>query len=316
MRYQEAINSLRSGKDKKFILTGSEPFLKEQFIRACRALQETSVYYPDDWKEALSDLSTEGLFGEKRAVVLFSFDKMKPELFVGHVKLSTDTIILTLTEKADLKSRTMTELMAVAQQVPCEKMKENGDEYPRWVESAIAGNGYTMENGVGRSMYMRVGADMHALSNEIEKLFMVSGESKNITLEQVRLYVSNTARATAFELLEDLLKGDVKGALGKMSSHTSSESLGDLLHLMCSYMEKFYRMLLLREQKFQTDEIADIIGIHKYYVRNLYMPKVVSLGKSAIADKIDRLVTLEARLRTFRGDKRILLEQFIYSFSQ
>jgi len=40
----------------------------------------------------------------------------------------------------------------------------------------------------------------------------------------------------------------------------------------------------------------------------------LALGKSNVLGKLDALCDVDARIRTFKGDKRIILDRFIYSF--
>jgi DNA polymerase III delta subunit len=315
MRYTDAVLQLRTGKERKFILVGGEPFLKDQFILVCKSkYPEATTFYPDNANEALSVLSTEDLFQEERAIILVDFNKMKPDKFVSAIKSSQDILIFSLTEKADVKTKAMTEVIGVALTVQCDKLKEYGNDYPSWVASVIKGSGYTFEEEVDKEVYQRVGPSMFTLSSELNKLFIVNTESKHISLNDVNKYVSITANSTAYELLEDLLNQNVKSALSRFLS--SLEDPGELVKFLSIYMEKFYRMLLLQEQKYTTEEIADIIGMSKFLIQMKYLPKIRNLGGKFIAAKFDLLCELEARMRSFKGDKNVLFEQFIYSFAK
>jgi DNA polymerase III subunit delta len=314
MRYLEAISALKAGKERKFILPGPEIYLKDQFVRICKSIKPSLiVYYPDNAKEALEVLSSDSMFEEEKAYALIDFDKMKPEKFSRLIRETKDILILCLTEKADLKSKSLTEVIACAKPVPCEKMKEYGEDYPTWVSSVITSSGYTMEEGVAREIYLKVGPDMFSLSSELDKLFIVKGDDKYITKVDVDRFVSKTARSTAYELLDDLLNRNVKSALVKYSC--SSEDPGDLVRFLGIHMEKLYRVLLLKDQKFDADQISEIVGIHRFLLKTRYMPKALAMGKSMIADKIDQLCQLEVSLRSFKGSKNMLFERFIYSFA-
>ena len=66
----------------------------------------------------------------------------------------------------------------------------------------------------------------------------------------------------------------------------------------------------------EVDDIADIIGLHKYFVKSKYMPKAINFGKVEIAKKIDQLCSLNNQLCQFKGDKKILVEKFFLSFQK
>jgi len=317
MRFQEAHQQLKSGRGKKFLLSGPEDFLKEHLIQCARGLSpDFFVFYSDEAVNALETVSTVDLFSSARSLILYDIDKMKPERFVEPIRESEDVVIATLSEKADLKSRAVTELIGVMAPVACEKLRNYGNDYPLWITGFISESGFNADDGVSDLIFDRVGDDMFALSKEIRKLLLVTSESKRITIADVSKYVSITAKTSAFDILDDLLKKDVKAALRRFDSFSeSSESLVEFVKFLCNYMEKLYRILLLRDKKFESDDIADIVGIPRFLVKTKYLPKALGLGKSTISAKIDQLCSLDVRVRTFKGDKRILIEQFIYSFA-
>lgn len=312
MRYNEGVAALRKNPVGRFMLTGQEPFLKENFIKLSRALGgEYLGYWPDEAKAALSNLRSTSLFDGRRTIALFDFEKMKPDHFVDALKSTTDTVIMILGEKTDMKSRTMSEIVTMSSVISCDKLRDYGADYPRWIASMITDSGYSYESGVEALLFHRVGPDMFTLAREIEKLLIVCS-GKHITSEDVTHYVSVTSRSTAFDLLEALLKKDAGAALRCLS--TSQENPVDLVRFLGIYFEKMYRIVLLKEEKFDVDTIADVVGIHKYLLSTKYLPRVIPLGKQFIADKIHRLCELDARLRTFKGDDDILIQQFVYSF--
>lgn len=313
MRYIEGIVELKKKPVGRFMLTGPEQFLKENFVKVARSLGGDYLgLWSDEVKEALSNLRTIPLFDGRRTIALFDFDKMKPDQFVDAIKrASSDTIIMLLGEKADLKTRAMTEIVSISTVVTCEKLRDYGADYPKWISSLITESGYTIESGVEALLFYRIGPDMFTLSREIEKLFLMC-KGKHITSEDVSRYVSMTSRATAFDLLDAMLRKDVGAALRCLSTYRESEH--ELVKFLGNYMEKMYRIALLREEGFELDIIADVIGIHKYLVSTRYLPRVIPLGKKFFADKLHRLCELDARMRTFRGDEGILIQQFVYSF--
>ena len=73
-------------------------------------------------------------------------------------------------------------------------------------------------------------------------------------------------------------------------------------------------MILLRDRKHSIDSIADILGIPKFLVGNKYLPPALTLGKSFLNKQLERLCELDLKVRSFKGCKKILVEQFIYKF--
>jgi len=318
MRIQEAVAALVNGRCQKFALYGPEPFFKERFIRIVKARTNCSIYYPDTADEALSEISLDTLFDPSRAFVFVDFDKMKLERFVKPIQNWNGVLVLTLSDKADMKVRAMTEILARVGVVSCERLKEGyGNEYQLWVLSAIREAGFEPDDGVEDAIYSRVGPDLFVLSCELDKLFLVKGLDKRVTKQDVERYVQVSARSSAYDVLDHLLRGDVPKAFKTMESFCrSADTPEELLKFLGSYFEKLYRMLLLKEQGLSPEDIASIVGIPSFHVKTRYLPRALAMGKHEIADKIDQICGLEIGFRSFRGDKRVLFDRFIFSFSK
>lgn len=316
MRFSEATRAARSGKGR-FLLVGAEPFLKDRFMRFVRSIcPDSSTFRPDQADEALSHLSGNGLFeGSGRAIILADFEGFsKPGRFVAPIAECKDLLVISVAEKTDLKSRALSSVAASCQPVQCDKLREYGTDYPEWIASYIRESGRTASDEICGMIYHRVGPNMFSVSSELEKLFLV--REGTITEEDVIRFVHPTAKATAFEVLDDLLKKDVKSALGRFSSYSlGADDPAEFCRFLSLYMEKMYRILLLRDQGFNPDDIADIVGIPRFLVKTRYLPRALGLGKSWIFTRLEALAALDVNLRVFRGNRAVLLDRLIFSFS-
>lgn len=317
MIYQNALSSLKFKKEKKFALVGNEPYLKELFIRTAEQVYSDCTLYsffPEEQEQALGMLESEDLFGDK-LLVFHTFNKMKMESFEEAIKKYDSNLILVIGDKARLKARAMTKILSIVNAVECKKFKEYGMEYPSWIRSRIVDSGFTAEGEIDKLIFSRVGPNMYVIAHELEKLFILKADEKVITSQDVYRVVAKTAVSTAYEIFESLLKRDVRQALDSFYSYAGNrDNFIDIVSFLGSYMEKIFRMLLLKEGKFSNDDIADIIGLPKFIVKTRYMPKAVTLGRQKVASAINDICQLNVRLRLFKGDKRILVEKFILDF--
>ena len=317
MRYSEALAALSYKREAKFTLVGPEPYLKNLFIKRVHetysdiAIQEL---YSDQQDEALQILSSEGLFGAQ-VVIINNFDKMRVESFKSCIAAFNGCLVLSLTDKASVSSRALSMATNGTALVECNKLRDYGTDYPLWISSQIHEAGYTAEEGVDSALFTLVGPNMFVISNELEKLFILKAD-KVITVEDISKIVSISAVGTSFEIFDFLMKKDVPKALKSLYSFMrAQDDLGSIVWFLGSYFEKMYRMLLLREQKFEMDAIADIVGIPRFMVKTKYMPRAQAFGKESLAAKIDALCNLDVQMRTFKGDKKILIEKYIVDFS-
>ena len=319
MRYQEAIKALKHGHESKFVLEGDEPYLKDQFIRASEAYNkdsEKSVFYPESEESALDTLYTEGFFG-KRVVVLMDFNRMTVEKFGDVLGQSGDVIVMCLTDGAKSSTRVMGPVMEKSCKVDCKKMREYGSDYPNWISSKARAAGYTLQDEADSAIYNKTGPEMFAISQELKKLFILKSDEKIISVDDVNDSVSDTAAESSYEILGCLLKRNVVGALSRLDRYVrTTDNLFELSMFLFHYMEKMYRIILMREMKMDPADIASVLRIPKFYLVSRYMPRALSLGKSEIARQLSSLADLDVQLRSFKGDRKVLLERFIYGFVQ
>ena len=313
MKYEEALGALKYDREQRFALIGSENYLKESFVRKAKEILPDCDCMEFYQEEDALDFASSGTFFSKRLMVLQNFDKMTVAKFEDLV--FDGYIIYVMTEKANLKSRAMTGILGHAASVTCDKLKEYGSEYPSWVISKISEEGYKAQEGVSIALFNKVGPNMYALMSELEKLFLIKRD-KVITLNDVDKYVSILAVGTSFDLLENLLKRDVKKALMCFDTFArGQDNFIDVTGFLASYLEKMYRILLLHEEKMDPKDIAEIVGMPLFLVKTKYLPKLISLGRGFIGKKIDALCQVDVDLRLFRGSKRLVMERYFMDFS-
>lgn len=316
MKYLEALRTLKYGRDTRFSLAGDEPYMKELFIENALGFMphvEMMVFFPENEADALNFLSSGGLFG-KRLAVLKDFDKMSMEKFERVLVDSSDIIFLSLTDKPR-KSRALSSITSTTTIVECKKFREYGTEYPSWIASRASELGLMMEKGSEDVIYSMVGPDMFSLSHELDKLKLYS-DGKALTIQDVKQVITRTSKGTLFDLLNHLMKKNIKEALCVIDTYRGlNDFYIDLVAFLGSYLEKIFRILSLKEKGLSPDEISDIVGIPVFLVRTRYMPGAITLGKAAVIRALNALCDLDVQLRLFKGDRRILIDRYLMSFS-
>ena len=316
MKYQEALGALKYKRDTKFILTGPEMFLKEQFINEAKKQypnQEFATFFPEAQDQALNLIGSESFF-DKPFVVLKNFDKMKVQRFEEPIKSFDGNLILVLTEKVDTQSRIITSIASGMTAVECNKFKEYGNDYPSWINAQISNAGYIANEEVIYLIFSRVGPNLFTIAKELEKIYTVK-TNRTLTKEDVEKYTSITSTSTSFEIFENLLRKNVANALVCFESYSKlQDNFVEIVGFLGSYLEKMYRILVLKEKNLDIDNISDIVGIPRFIVKTRYLSKIQALGKAFIASKLENLCQIDTQLRLFKGDRKILLERFIFSF--
>lgn len=315
MKYSESITALKYERENRFALIGSEQFLKESFIKKAKSIllnHDIEEFWPEQSSEACSCLQSGTLFS-KQFVILHDFDKMNIKDFLDMNNVN-GIIIYSISEKANIKNREMSKILCKTTIVECDKFKEYGPEYPLWISRYINEAGYITQEGVSDLIYSKVGPNLYQLSKEINKLFMVKADGA-ITLNDIEKYVSKLSIGTSFDLLESLLKRDIKKALIDFESLSKiQDNFIDIVGFIGSYLEKLFRVFLLHEKNIDPKDIADIVGLPHFLLKTKYLPRIIPLGKNFFVIKMSELCNVDVSLRLFKGDKRIIMEKFIMSF--
>lgn len=318
MKYNEAIRELQFDKNKKFVLLGEEYFLKEQFEKYLIDKHiDTPVmcFYPGDEQEAKSSLYSSGLF-EDRIVLLRYFDQMKNKGFSELAKKFDGYLIVTLSEKVNLKSAAITELVSSITPVHCNKMSGYGSEYPSWILSQGTAKGFNFIDGAEDAFYRKVGPDLSSILNELSKLMIYKKETKVIFPEDIEKVVTQMASGSAFDFLDNLLRKDILKMLVSLDGYLQgNDDISELIWFLTHNLEKMYRLVLMDEQKISADGMASILNMSPFIIKTRYLPRVKSLGKNKIAKWIESVGDLEARFRDYKGDKKILFSNFIFSIA-
>jgi DNA polymerase III delta subunit len=316
MKYNEALQAMEFGRERRFALVGNEQYLKVQFISTTEKSRKAmlSEFWPDGEDDALAALSG-GLFDDDSIIVLYNVEAMNLPRLAEVISKSDRFVLAVFSEDVNLKTRTVSSFLGKMAPVECMKFREYGNEFPAWVSAKISSAGYVVDEGVVHSICTRVGTDMLTIDCELQKLFILKEKDKHIELSDVDKAVSITSTRTAYDILDGLIKGDIMSALSSLEAYPSKGNYVEIVAFLFTYMEKMYRMILLRDRKHSVDAIADILGVPKFLVGSKYLPKALALGKGFLIKQMGKLCDLDINIRSFKGDKKALVERFIYGFA-
>jgi DNA polymerase III delta subunit len=316
MRYNDAIREIQYDRNKKFVLVGEELYLKEQFEQfLIKAHTEANllVFYPGEELEAKSALYSVGLF-DQRIIVLRYFDQMKNKGFPDLIREFNDYLIVTLSDQVNLKNSIITSVLGYSVPVQCNKMPEYGADYSSWILSYGTEKGYLFVDGAEDALYRKVGPDLMTLLNELSKLMIYKQETKTLYPEDIDKIVADSATSSAYEILDNMLRKDIPKTLKSFDQYLrSNDEVLDLVRFLGHYLEKMYRILLMDEQKISADGMAGILNIPPMLLKTRYLPRSKSLGRDRIGKWYGDIAAMDAAVRIFKGDTKILFMKFIIS---
>jgi DNA polymerase III delta subunit len=316
MKYIEAIKSLQFHRDKKFILIGTESYFKDEFVTTAIQLNtdlNPHKFFPDDGIEPIIEILSTSLFNSE-LVVLYYFDEFNAdqrkkceELIISY----TGMLIIILSDTGTIKS--MSKIASICSTVHCNKLSEYGAEGPIWIKLRGSEAGYSFVDGSEDILFKRVGPGLYPIVQELDKLMLYTISTKTISPADIEKVVG-TSIVSKYEILDAILQKNVHKSTSLLEDYyKSGGSEEELLFFLILYFEKMYKIsTLVLEKGMQPDQMASIVGIPVWLLRNKYIRSAKKWGHRALSRAFERLVKFDSLFKN-SALKREHLNSFIFS---
>jgi DNA polymerase-3 subunit delta len=207
-----------------FLFAGKEKYLKERAIRElCSRLLDSSsgeldhkvLYGSDTSADEIINLGTTlPFFSSKRLVVVKDFDKLskadalKVAAYIKNPNQHT-CLIIDSDDASILKDEPS--IARYAKVLRFAPLSDN--ELSNWIKRYLSARGVTMEDGALDMLKESNGADLLALSQELDKLMAFIGKRKSVTGNDVENLVGKSAVASAFDIASAIGDRDASRAI-------------------------------------------------------------------------------------------------------
>lgn len=216
---------LKKGLAPVYLVSGDEPLLVQEACDQIRAsareagFQDRITYHADrylSWPEVAEEFGALSLFAEKRRIeihlpngklgdgreALEQFLQSPPE----------DIVLILISPRLDageIRRKWYKQLQTTGVHVTIWPIEP--DKFPGWLQQRAQGQGLTLTRGALAVLTERLEGNLLAASQELDRLGLFS-KTGTIDEETVEQAVQNSARFNQFELVTDLLTGDVGNA--------------------------------------------------------------------------------------------------------
>lgn len=273
------------------------------------------------WKEFAESVRDEGLFSEKRCVIvqnicsLLEDEKERCKKWLeGENNPKGKTSVLCILEETKPDKRTI--FFKVVQK------SSQWKEFPflspnEFLEQACAMAlekfpNFTWE---GQSIHLLVqgcGNDLYRLENEMEKLVAHAGEIKKVTEQDVQLLCSFGVYDEIFQALDALSRGDKRKALQFFWRQVRKGKHPIYLLTMCAYQ---VRILLLVGEYLEKGISQPAIVAREAKIHPFVAQKTIACMRNFGADRARKAFQLLGRLdvavKTGKMDSGLALEEFV-----
>jgi DNA polymerase III subunit delta len=196
---------------------------------------------------------------------------------------SPTTCLLLVAEKADLRLKFFSEARKHGVVVKFEPLKER--QAPAFVAALAERREVALEPGAAARIAETVGADRAQLASALELLQLYAGIGEEVKSSHVGELLAATRQRSIFDVTNAIGRGQRREALlvlGKM--HESREPPLRILAMVARHLRQLWIAKELSERRVSQGEIAERIGAHPYFVRD-----IVEQGQRLGRDRLRRM---------------------------
>jgi DNA polymerase III subunit delta len=262
-------------------LEGEEEFFIDQVIEYAekKILSENeasfnlTIFYGRDvsWPDLINACRKYPMFSDMQVVILKEAQAMKEieklESYVEKPLASTLLFVAYKGKKLDGRTRLSKLLKDKSVLLTTKKMYDN--ELPEWASGMVKSKGYSITNKALFLLIDHIGNDLSRLNNEVNKLILNLNDRKNITEDDVEMFVGISKEFNVFELQQAIANKDLYKAIRIIQYFESNPKAAPIQLIFPSLYNYFSKVQMIYSVPSRDEKsVATAIGVHSYFVRD------------------------------------------------
>lgn len=269
--------------------------------------------------QLLASASTPSLFAPRQVMhirgVMKLRDRQVRELADYLARPSPATVLVFLAgelSRDDRRKKIFKTLQAGSRMVDLAVLSEA--QTRNWIGKALGKRGLGIQEEAVECLVELQGTDLGRLHLEVEKLALLAGERKTVTLEMVQESAGYCRDHNVFDFLDAVLAQDRRRAL-RLCCELSAQPAG-MLSMVALLGRRLRSLLQIQEisSTMKLGEMARQIGANPYFLKRLLDP-AKRFRRQALVTAIDRLASIDDGIKRSSPDSRLLLERLVADLS-
>nr|WP_309144584.1 DNA polymerase III subunit delta [Fictibacillus sp. WQ 8-8] len=313
-----------------YVLYGTESYIIEQAISAIvkHSLNEEdkdfnfSVY---DYMETpiqaiMEDAETLPFMGDRRVVVVKNAyfltgvkDKSKVEhdlatveRYIQNPAEFTLLVFVVPAEKLDERKKIIKTLKKSGELIAATPL--SGDSAVEWIKDRAIQRQVHIDTDAAQYLTAKVGNELMALIQEMDKLALFVGDGGNITIPVIDELVPRTLEDNIFSLIDDIVHKKIDAALRTFYDLAKqNEEPIKILSLMARQFRIIYGVKELFSKGYGEKQIAGALKLHPYAVK-LASRQARLFEEEELLSMLDRIAEADYEMKTGKMDKQLILE--------
>ncbi len=326
MDYTQFFKDLKANKiSPVYLFWGEENYLLEDAIKALTEKlveRETAdfnldVFYGSevDGAKILQAATSFPIMAENRMVIVKELDRLKAQslqLLSSYAKrpLKTTCLVLSASE-LNFRLKPFQELKKSALEVEFKPLYDN--QVIAWLKHYVSGKKYSITEEAITLIQENVGNSLRDLVNELDKIFLNSGERKQIEGNDVRHVVGLSRDFSIFELLNLIGERQLKTALVTLSRILE---LGESPIKIITMLTRHFGILLKIKHGQRTgtpqNQLASLAGVAPFFI-NDYQKQAKNFSQEQVQKAFHSLMKADTALKSSSQKPFVILELLIYN---
>ena len=148
---------------------------------------------------------------------------------------------------------------------------QKAEDIERWVANILTKGQKRISRNALKMFMERNGESLTEIKNELDKLMLYSGESADITEEDVRKVCTVTVKTKIFDLMDSVTAGDKRKALSELDSLIlMKEPVQKIMIMLSKHLVQMAQMKNLSDYGKGLNEITTLMKLNPYHAKILF----------------------------------------------
>ena len=259
--------------EEEFFIDQVIEYAEKNILSESEASFNLTIFYGRDtsWPDLFNACRKYPMFSDKQVVILKEAQAMKDveklENYVEKPLSSTLLFVAYKGKKVDGRTKLAKLLKDKAVLLTSKKLYDN--ELPEWTADLIKTKGFTITNKALFLLIDHIGNDLSRLDNEANKLILNLDKRKNITEDDVEMFVGISKEFNVFELQQAIANKDLYKAIRIIQYFESNPKAAPIQLVFPSLYNYFSKVQMIYSVPSRDEKtVATAIGVNAYFVRD------------------------------------------------
>lgn len=320
-----------------YLVVGTELQLQDQVRQAFMKIlapEEVAMNFAEfdleqiDISEAMEEANSLPFFGNKKLIFLMHpyflqtnkislKNEQSLNTFIEYLKNPQPTTVLVIFASYDkLDRRKKITRLVEKKSVTIDATKLDYQEMLATIKKQIKDADFTITDSALKQLVQRCNNDYTLIISQLAKLYIFSMDQHIITLKAVNSLVPQNLDDNIFDLLNSLLKGNLKQAevLYQQLLILKNDPI-TLTAIAISQIRLLLQVKILTTQGMTEGKLANYLQVHPYRIK-LAIQNEKEFSLDNLKQALTELFEIDYQMKSGQGDKDYLFELFMIRFIQ